>query len=130
MFSPACDTICPVCRGQVRFRATTCACGFDLATGELAIAMERASRDLWNAWKLQLVGLGAFGPLLAFCLVPMLLESRLGLPGFLTLLLATTYGLGHGTSLHHDARRRLRVMNRMRQLPLARVVQRDRKRSV
>jgi hypothetical protein len=126
MLGPACDMLCPVCRGQVRLRATTCACGFDLATGELAIALERAGRDLWNARKLQLVGLGALGPLVAFCVVPMLLESMLGLPGLLTLFVVTA----HGTSLHHEARGRLRVMNRMRQLPLARVVQRDRKRPV
>jgi len=132
---------CPVCQGWVGLQATACACGFDLSTGEVANAMEHARRDLGSARKLQLVGLAGA---VAVCTLPSLVSEDSLAGSFIAAAVASAsgrmvtifvmlplvtaiYGLGRGTWMHRDARRRLGVADRMRQPPPARVV-RDRER--
>ena len=87
--------------------------------------MERARRDLATALLLELVGLGAIGSLVALAVFPDLLSAA-AMRFVVLLLLAATYGIGHGTWLLVDARRRFALADRMRRPPTARVVQRAR----
>jgi len=135
---------CPVCQGWVGLQATACACGFDLSTGEVANAMAHARRDLRSARKLELVGLAGAAVFAAVCTLPSLVPEDSLAGSFIAAAVASAsgrtvaifvmlplvtaiYGLGRGTWMRRDARRRLGVADRMRQPPPARVV-RDRER--
>ena len=117
---------CPVCRAGVGLHATTCACGFDLVTGEVVGAMERARGDFLTASLLELVGFAAVGALVLLVGSGGLAAISHAMPLLPALVLTAVFGLGRGTWRLFDARRRFRVADRMRQPPAARVVERDR----
>ena len=87
--------------------------------------METARADVMKALLLLLLGLAAGAALVALFMA-MSQPSFRSMKFVVLLLLATIYGLGRGTWLVFDARRRYMLADRMRQPPTARVVQRER----
>lgn len=117
---------CPLCRVWVGLQATTCACGFDVATGEVGKAMKQARRDLGKGVLHLLIGLAAIGALATTVMYPALFLGVRSMRLIVALVAISIYGVGRGGWLLLDARRRLAVADRMRQPPEARVVQRGR----
>ena len=113
---------CPLCRGWVGLQAATCACGFDLASGDVGGAVE-AARGVANKAVAHLaVGLAAGSALVLLAVVPPVLMTFSSTKLAIVLLLAAVYGVGRGVWLLFDARRRLALAERMRTPPAARVV--------
>lgn len=113
---------CPLCRGWVGLQAATCACGFDLATGDVASAIATARRDVKQALGLELIGFGCAGALVGWFAVAGADTPFRSTRLVILAMLAAIFGIGRGTWLLFDARRRLAVAERMRTPPAARVV--------
>jgi hypothetical protein len=113
-------------------RATVCACGFDRASGNVENAMTQGRRDVRKARLLLLAGVAAAGVLALLWTVTIPEEAletvrwRSRMTILLLLLGTAIYGVGRGVSLHVSTRRRLGILDRMRQPAPARVVQRNR----
>jgi len=113
-------------------RATVCACGFDVAGGDVGNAVANGRRDVRNARLLLLAGIAAAGAFAFLCSADIPDAALAMLPRkvqvLAPLLLAATaiYGSGRGVSLYFYARRRIGILERMRQPAAARVVRQTR----
>ena len=113
---------CPLCRGWVGLQAATCACGFDLASGGVGRAIEQARRDVKKALGLELIGFGCAGALVGWFAIAGTITPFMSMRLLILAMLAAIFGIGRGTWLLLDARRRLAVADRMRTPAAARVV--------
>jgi hypothetical protein len=113
---------CPLCRGWVGLQAATCACGFDLVSGGVGPAIRHARADIKKAAAHLLVGFGAGGALVGWFVVAGPFRPFMSMRLLIVTALAAIYGIGRGTWLLFDARRRLAVAERMRTPAAARVV--------
>lgn len=113
---------CPLCRGWVGLQAASCGCGYDLAGGNVVGAIERARRDIKQALGLELIGFGSAAALVGWFAIAGTVQPFLSMRLAMFTLLAAIFGIGRGTWLLFDARRRLAVAERMRTPAAARVV--------